>query len=123
MTKPRKKNRPIGEVWLDIFKVQINVFTTAKSAEGFLFDMGCGEVDCRPSHGAFYKAENDDGVSWFAMYVSPDADNSTVVHEAVHAADWIMDDIGIPTTAKNTEVRAYLVQSVYSQAMNVLGRA
>lgn len=41
------------------------------------------------------------------LYIKDHSDINTIVHECVHAVDFMFESVGIPCDFENTEVRAY----------------
>lgn len=106
---------------VDVFNVQVGVFRTDKQRCDTMRSIGM-EPAAVPS-AAFSTAHvdvDDDGQAWFGMVIKEGASFATWAHECVHIADWIMDHVGVPTDAANTEVRAYLVGHLFAGLENGL---
>jgi len=54
------------------------------------------------------------GGTFFSMVIKPAASRAAWAHGCVRIADFFMDRFRIPTDRSNTEVRAYLVQHLFS---------
>lgn len=110
----------IGTINLDLFNVQVCVFKNDKSRVKFLRSKG---VDATPHNAACLSSSHfeagPDGAPWFSMVIKKKANLSTLAHECVHIADYVMDVFGIPCTAENTEVRAYLVGHLFGEARDL----
>lgn len=104
-----------GVIPLDLFHLEVAVFDRDKDRRKFLRSVGVGAE--KHTAAAFASAHMDcgeDGVAWFSMVIKPDATKATWAHECVHIADFVMDRLGIPTDATNTEIRAYIVGRLFS---------
>lgn len=105
----------MGAITVDVFNIHVGVFRDDAMRVKALADAG---VKAHPAEDAAWAtAHRDigpDGHAWFAMVIKPEANRATWAHECVHLADWIMDHIGAPTDAANTEVRAYLVSHLFA---------
>lgn len=105
----------IGTISVDVFNIEVGVFHDDAERVRALADVG---VQAEPAGGAAWatahKDVGPDGHAWFAMVIKPEATRATWAHECVHLSDWIMDHIGAPTDASNTEVRAYLVGHLFA---------
>jgi len=60
----------------------------------------------------------EDGGTYFFMGVF-NGNISTLCHECVHIVDWILSNKGIPISAENSEVRAYLTDYVFGSALQL----
>lgn len=101
-----------GQIELDVFEIEIDVFRSLGEFSGWLESKGA-EPHSGASYGQAAHVLDSEGVSWFAIFIADDAPLKTYVHEAVHLADWVMENAGIPCTAENTEVRAYLTAHIF----------
>ncbi len=73
-----------------------------------------------PSKGLCFVFTDDDDVAWYNMVLPEGIPVKTIVHECSHAIDFIMDDVGVPINVDNTEIRAYLLAELFSDAMKVV---
>lgn len=104
-----------GTISVDVFNIEVGVFDSDAERVRALANVG---VQAEPADvAAWSTAHKDvgpDGRAWFAMVIKPEATRATWAHECVHLSDWIMDHIGVPTDAANTEIRAYLVGHLFA---------
>lgn len=110
---------------VDLFNLQVGVFRTFRQRSAAMAEVGIVVPDL-PEHHAFASAhmdhsDDDDGLAWFSMVITRRANMSTWAHECVHVADFIMDHLGIPTGAENTEIRGYLVGHLFHGLQDGLG--
>lgn len=108
-------------IHLDIFHLEVGVFTSDKDRRKFLRGQGI-EAE-KHSNAAFASAHMDvdpNGRAFFSMVIKPEATKATWAHECVHIADFVMDRLGIPTDVSNTEVRAYIVGRLFAGLQEVL---
>lgn len=110
----------IGIIHLDVFNLQVGVFSADADRIAFLREKGCEPVEHDQACFASAHLEVDSaGQRWFSMVIKPDATTATKAHECVHIADWMMETLGIPTGAENTEIRGYLVGHLLSSLMEL----
>ena len=110
-----------GVIPLDVFNIEVAVFAKDKHRRKFL--RGEGLSPEKHSDACFASAHMDvgpDGKAWFSMVIKPEATQATWAHECVHIADFLMDRLGIPTGAENTEIRAYIVGRLFAGLQEVL---
>lgn len=118
-----KKGWPAAVIDLDVFNLQVGVFRTDADRVQVLTDLGVEAVMADAA--AWATAHMDtgpDGHGWFSMVIKDEATSATCAHECVHIADFVMDHLGIPTGAENTEVRAYLVGHLFSCLQEIMER-
>lgn len=60
------------------------------------------------------------GYTYFCMAFKPDADLKTIVHESVHAVNYILKTRGVLLCPHNDETQAYLTGWVFDQAYKFL---
>lgn len=60
-------------------------------------------------------AARDDGQALFWMYFDKKPRLNSIVHEAVHIVDFVLERVGIPISVEVTEVRAYLTEWLVSE--------
>lgn len=110
----RKQSAPSFVINVDVFHIQVAVYRSDKQRRKSLMAQG---VEPAAANGAAYSTAHKDigpdGQAWFGMVIKPEATLATWAHECVHIADWIMDHIGAPTDASNTELRGYLVGHLF----------
>ena len=64
------------------------------------------------SYGMVMPLKDENGVEFTFVYLEDEADNFTIWHEALHIVHFMLDARGIPLTVENTEVQAYLQETV-----------
>lgn len=98
-------------IHVDVFNFQVAVFASNDLRVEHLKALGVTQISDHDlaAHGTAHVDRDDDGRTWFSMVLPPAASIPTMAHECVHIADWLMETLGIPSDAHNTEVRAYLV--------------
>lgn len=105
----------IRTISIDIFNSEVAVWRTDKQRRRFLRSQG---IDAEKHNDfCFASAHMDigpDGRAWFSMVIKDGATMATWAHECVHIADWMMQRLGIPTDASNTEIRGYLVGHLFA---------
>lgn len=109
-------SKPLGVIHLDVYHLQVAVFTTDKARIKNMRKNGVSNP-LQSDNACFASAHldtGDDGRSWFSMIIKPEATKATWAHECVHIADFVMDRLGIPSGAENTEVRAYMVGHLFA---------
>lgn len=105
-----KALRPEGIITLDIFSIDIPVWTDETIRLKALAHLGIEVEDPKHQGIAGCVGVNQDrhGCTVITMMITPEAGLDTWAHEAVHLADLLMESRGIPTDVSNTEVRAYI---------------
>jgi len=106
----------IGTIALDIFNLDVGVFASDEQRIATLRAEGCSDLDEHNS-AALAHAHLDfteDGDPRLSIVIKPKATKATWAHECVHVADFAMTVLGIPTDAKNTEIRGYLVGHIFA---------
>lgn len=68
-----------------------------------------------------YREHPNTGVSYQCLVLPEDAALDIIVHECSHLVDDILHTRGVPLSADNTEVRAYLLQYIFLSVCNVVG--
>lgn len=121
MKKLPKKLRPIGVVYIDMFKVQAAVWDKESTRVKALAHFGIKDAaPAIPVLGTVARDPDAAGSWLYSMTITPEADTGTWAHEAVHLADFIMDTLDLPTGLKNTEVRAYMVGHIVEQIHTIM---
>lgn len=57
------------------------------------------------------------------ILLAPDASAGLVAHECVHAANFLLGDLGVRVTQRNDESHAYMVQWLVDEIVKLLPRA
>lgn len=99
-------------IYADPFKVQIAVLKSFKAL--------CKQFPNAPTFqcaNAGAVMWEDEGEMWFAMVIPRGLPVQTIAHECVHAADFIMENAGVPAEG-NTEIRAYLMEHIMTQVLD-----
>lgn len=67
-----------------------------------------------------YKLESDSKLPFLVVIHSKSAAISVIAHEAVHAASFILDGMGMNADFNNDEIQAYIVQHICQEAESLL---
>ncbi len=62
--------------------------------------------------GALYAVEDSNGTAFSIMYLSDEADEDTLWHEANHLVHFMMHEMGVPICLENTEIMAYTQEQI-----------
>lgn len=110
----------IGAITIDVFHTEVGVFSTDEDRRAFLKEQGCdAEEHDQACFASAHVDVDNQGRRWFSMVIKKNATIATKAHECVHIADWLMETLGIPTGAENTEVRGYLVGHLMNGLMDL----
>ena len=60
-----------------------------------------------------------DGCPWFALVIPKGIPLATVAHECSHMVDFIFDKFELQTDVSNTELRAYMLEYIINEVMEV----
>lgn len=116
-----KKPRPDFVITADVYSVEIGVWLDRdgllawRSARGLVKDghkmtegstIACACWDVAP-----------DGTAWFNVFISPDCKYTTVSHECLHAAWFVLQEHGVEVTGDNHEALAYLQEHLTKQIL------
>lgn len=108
--------RWIGLIDLSIFRQTIPVFISEEDHVHEARARGLNAVAVSgPWDAMACEDVHENGTKSFCLVIPPEATQSTWAHEAVHIADMLMDYVGIPCDANNTEIRAYLVGYIFER--------
>lgn len=100
---------------LDVFNIDVAVFYKEADRLETLRSVGVEPVEMPEAAWATaHKDEGPDGHAWFSMVLKPEATMASWAHECTHIADFVMDHLGIPCNAENTEIRSYLVGHLFN---------
>ena len=109
----------IRTIYLDVFHVEVGVFRKDSARMAFLKSRGVDVVPTGSCFGSAHMDKDAEGTPFFSMVLSKKATKATWAHECVHIADFLMGRLGIPTGARNTEVRAYIVGCLFDGLENL----
>lgn len=114
--KKSKKPLWVGIVHIAMFKIQCPLFLSEEDRLKTLKARGMSS-DSWPTVavGQVNRDKNAEGAIIYTMVITPGCGVDTWAHEAVHLADFVMDDLALPTGVENTEVRAYMVGHIVEQ--------
>ena len=119
-----KKTKPAGFIDLNIFNMQVAVFTTDEDRVAFMHQHGA--VNAAPHDPAAIASahidEMPDGSPRLSMVLKPHATTATWAHECSHVADFVCDILHIDLSMATTEVRAYLVGYLMARLNDILGK-
>jgi len=104
------------------FPVNIHLIGSEKALykcakkEGFsVSDLG----DTSKVDAYFSQIECDDGLYISFIFCPKGTSIDILLHEIVHAVDYVFMDLGVDHSAENTETRAYLTQHLFKQALSI----
>lgn len=105
----------IGFIDIDVFNLQVAVFSKNKSRLKMLRKQGCNDPSAS-DEGAFASAHLDfvNGSARLSMVLKPAASKSSWAHECSHIVDFIFNFLGIPPGIESTEIRSYLLGHLWS---------
>lgn len=116
-----KRLRAEGLIHYELFALEVPVFTCEKVRIEAMQFLGLPESGLlQPCLGCVSRLIDENGSPVFSMTITSEATLSTWAHEAVHLADLVMCDRGIPTDVENTEVRAYLTGYAVHQISEIM---
>jgi hypothetical protein len=112
-----KKIKPIGVFRVAPFNVQVAVFDNFAKLNSYHQKVIGGDpiegVEI-PSLGSCIMARGPSDAYFFYIFVSPDANKYTRIHECSHLMDFVHDHVGVPFCLDSTELRAYgLAEACY----------
>lgn len=61
-----------------------------------------------------------DKAALFMLYLEPNHDDSTLFHECLHMAHFVMDYVCAPISMESTETQAYLMESIVANVRKKL---
>lgn len=107
-------------IHVDVFNLAIAVFRSDKARVKHLIKNGFNAT--AHDNRAIASAHVDTTSNRFCLsfVIKKDASKSVWVHECSHMADFICDILGVPISLKNTEIRAYLIQHLFSELEKAL---
>ena len=116
MAKARKI-KPIGVFKVAPFGVQVAVFDDFIKLGAYHQTIIGGEPIegfGAPVLGTFLMAKGSCGAYFFYIFISPESNRYTRIHECSHLVDFVHDYVGVPFGMDSTEVRAYgLAEACY----------
>lgn len=109
-------------ITIDFLGCEIGLFTKRekliKCAESLGINDIAETVSDIATNGVSIKSCGADGFPYFFIGVF-NGSMATLVHEVSHTVDWLLDRYGIPNNLENTELRAYLTDYIFSEAMRL----
>lgn len=60
-------------------------------------------------------------ITFFALFLRPDADFATLVHECSHAVDFVLETVGFSAFEIHTELRAYQLGQMVRETAEIFG--
>ena len=96
---------------VDWLKQHVAVYHDAAALEA--------DLDRKPGSvaGAAGWLQHEDGQCIFWMFLPKSARPGTIVHECIHAVDYLCESAGIPISVKCGEVRTYMTQWLFEEVM------
>ena len=121
MSKIYRVDDPIYNIPLFICIGKLNEY------RDFLFKKYKVQPELKPSGGYFLNVTNGNGIShntiWLPCYKKNNIeDNTSLIHECLHASMHTMGLVNVPVTPENNEATAYLQGFYYSQFLNKLNK-
>jgi hypothetical protein len=114
------KGVPVIEV--GPFGVQVALFSSEEErADHFKDVLGLDVETKNACFGVCSKTPDENGVCYFAITITDDANLGTLAHECSHLVDFLCDEFGVPLDVENTEIRAYMIQSIILDAAHHFG--
>ena len=109
--KDKVKGEAVFVIPLHIFKIDVAVFDNIADHKLAMKKHNIPDWDYEeiPCTGSAHYMKDKDGFPYYSMVISKNSSVGTWAHEACHIADFIMEHVGIPFNADNTEIRAYMV--------------
>lgn len=95
-------------IHLNVTDTQIAVFPTFEEYNDYYKEKGFDPVGVATNALASVD-HNDEGVPYFSMVIPEGAGMGTIAHESLHIVDFLCDELGIPITLENTEIRGYMI--------------
>ena len=102
--------------FIDMFGVWIYITDSKKRFKRMLDHVGVDHGDMNTYGRTFKTVSNEDGRMRIYIYFTRD-EISTLVHESIHAAEYILDHIGEPPSWDG-EIFAYLTQHIFEFHLN-----
>lgn len=106
------------------FPVNVNLITSQKALSKYAEEEGfsvsdIGDVsDC---DAYFHQVKCRDGIDTFFIFCPKGERMDILLHEIVHAVDYVFNALGIDPSIASDETRAYLTQHLFKQALSVEG--
>jgi len=95
-------------IHLDVTDTQVAVFPTFEEYNDYYKEMGADPVG-RATNALASVHQNTEGVPYFSMVIPEGTSAGTIAHESLHIVDFLCDELGIPITIENTEIRGYMI--------------
>ena len=115
------RKRTAGVIYLDIYKIQIPVFTTDQDCEEVCKFEGLTIPELTaPSLAYAGYGEDKNSCRVFYLMLPTDSKVSTWVHEASHIVDYVIDYLGLEAGIAGTEARAYMLDFIYTSIEEIM---
>ena len=117
----KTKLRYLGLSTIDLFGIQIPVYTDLDAMKADAIALGCHreDVDFKMAAAGLTLHFHTSGVPVIMLWIEDPNAYSVIAHEAVHCADFIMESIGISHELGSTETRAYLVGHIFDDVADI----
>jgi hypothetical protein len=112
---PRYKVFPDFVVFVDIYRVQVGIFRDLRRLEAWLKERGLKRAADKATRACAMSSVDPQGVTWFTAFVPADCQTSTLAHESLHLAWFILDSVDVQATVENHEALAYLLDYLCRQ--------
>jgi hypothetical protein len=120
-----KRIKPVGVFSVAPFGVQVAVFDDFAKLDAYHQTVIGGEpiegFDT-PVLGTFLMAKGSSGAYVFYIFISPESNKYTRIHECSHLIDFVHDYVGVPFCMDSTEVRAYGLAAACYLLDEILGQ-
>lgn len=97
-------------IHLDVIHTQVAVFPTFEEYNDY-FDKETDfePVDANTTNACASVTLGSGGAKYFSMVIPDGTGVGTIAHESLHIVDYLCDELGIPITVENTEIRGYMI--------------
>ncbi|WP_299949087.1 hypothetical protein [uncultured Ruegeria sp.] len=115
--------KPTATVWVHPFGVEVPIFEDDKKIVRYHKKKWGIEGGWNlPAYGLASREYDADGQARFALLIPESANLGLIVHECSHIVDLVMDECGVPINVENTEIRAYMLATLFCDVCHVLKR-
>ncbi|WP_120636033.1 hypothetical protein [Ruegeria sp. EL01] len=118
-----KSIKPDAIVWVHPFGAEVPIFDDIDRMDRFYRKRWGIKTDWdRATFGTAGRCYDKNGVARYALFIPSTANLGLIVHECSHIVDFVMHECGVPISLKNTEVRAYMLATLFCDVCHVLNR-
>ena len=105
-------------VYCEWFRQSFVVFTDIERARAELAAYGA-TVEAGLG-GAGYADHPDGSAIFWIVFKTPEPNAGTIVHECIHAVDYLFEFVGAPVSVENSECRCYLTEWLFGKVADGL---